>query len=231
MSFIEGLMDSWAVYPMLTAISFIDALIPVIPSEAPIIMAGVYSGSTGRPIAPLVVLAAFIGAFIGDHVTYFIGRRFSGMIDRTRPDSRRGRVLASTRELLDRRGPTALIVARFIPWGRIGVNLLMGATGTPLRKYSPYDAIGVLIWAVYGVAVGYLGGSAFENNPLAGLVLGLGVAMVFTLIVEWVRPRLARRRERRARQRADEPAKPAGDQPEGSAAAPSSLARAPSHHE
>ncbi|NNG39493.1 DedA family protein [Flexivirga sp. ID2601S] len=222
MSFIEGLMDSVTVYPMLTAISFVDALIPVIPSEAPIIMAGVYAASTGQPFVPLVVVAAFLGAFAGDHVTYFVGRRFSGLIDRTRPDSRRGKVLASTRELLDRRGPTALIVARFIPWGRIGVNLLMGATGTPLRKYSPYDAIGVLVWAVYGVGVGYVGGSAFENNPLAGLVLGLGVALVFTLIVEWVRARLARRRERRQPERSPVPAgqplrsTESGDSPAGS---------------
>jgi hypothetical protein len=35
--------------------------------------------------------------------------------------------------------------------------------------------------------VGYLGGKAFEDNPIKGVILGIGLALTVTLIVEVVR--------------------------------------------
>ena len=211
MSFIEGLMDSVAIYPVLFGISFVDALIPMIPSELPIIMAGVYAATTGQPFAPLAMLAAASGAVFGDHVTYFLGRQFSKKIERVPVDSCRGKVFASTCTLLDRHGPTILIVARFIPWGRIAVNLLLGVMRMSLRSYTPYDVIGVLIWVVYGVTVGYLGGRVFEHNPLAGVLLGLTVALLITVIIEGVRELLWLRKSKK-----DSVIKPATDVTESS---------------
>jgi hypothetical protein len=37
------------------------------------------------------------------------------------------------------------------------------------------------------VLVGYLGGSAFEDDPLKGLGLGLGLALTVSLLVEAIR--------------------------------------------
>jgi hypothetical protein len=42
--------------------------------------------------------------------------------------------------------------------------------------------------------VGYLGGKAFEDNPLKGVILGIGLALMVTLIVELVRHRLRQRK-------------------------------------
>lgn len=193
LGFVEALMDSWTIYPVLFGLSCIDALIPVLPSEAPIILAGVYAASTGVPIPALVVLCAAAGACTGDHLTYAIGRMFADRVARVSTDTRRGRVLAVTRRLIHSRGPSALLVGRFIPWGRIAVNLLMGASGTPLRRYSPYDVVGVLIWAVYGLSLGYLGGAAFERNAVAGVLLGLGIALAVTAVIEVGRATWARR--------------------------------------
>ena len=39
---------------------------------------------------------------------------------------------------------------------------------------------------VFGL-VGYIGGHAFEDNPLKGLLLGIGIAAVVTLAAELVR--------------------------------------------
>ena len=40
---------------------------------------------------------------------------------------------------------------------------------------------------MYGSLVGYIGGEAFEDSPLKGLALGLGIAFTVALIVEVVR--------------------------------------------
>lgn len=187
-------MDSWAIYPTLFGLSLIDALIPLLPSEAPLIMAGVYAASTGHPVAILAAVSAGLGAALGDHTTYAIGRRFGPGLQRLDPASRPGRALSAAHALLERRGPTALIVGRFIPWGRIAVNLLMGATRIPWRTYAIYDLMGVGAWAVYSVGVGYLGGVTFERNPVAGVALGVAVAVSLTAVIELVRAHLRRRR-------------------------------------
>jgi hypothetical protein len=49
--------------------------------------------------------------------------------------------------------------------------------------------------AVRCALIGYVGGKAFENNPLKGVILGIGLALTLTLIVEVVRHRLRHRRK------------------------------------
>ncbi|YAL84280.1 DedA family protein [Dermacoccaceae bacterium W4C1] len=194
MSSLEQLMASPWVYPALFAMSLIDSVIPLFPSEAPLILAGVSAGAHGTPNLFLVMAAAGAGAWCGDHLTYGIGRSLSGRVDRWPATSRRGKAVAAAHLLLDKRGGMALVVARFIPWGRIATTMVMGATRFPLRSFSAYDAIGSGVWAVHGALLGYIGGRAFQDEPLKGMVLGLALAFVVSALIEVVRARLERRR-------------------------------------
>lgn len=194
---LEHLMGSPWVYGALFAMSLVDSVVPVFPSEAPIIMAGVYAASTGQPNIFGVFVSAAVGAWLGDHVTYFIGRRLSGRVDRWTDDTRRGRAVAAARRLLAKRGGMALVVARFIPWGRIATTMVMGATRYPLRSFSAYDALGTCVWALHGTLLGYIGGAAFQDQPLKGMLLGLGLAFVVSVLIEAGRWWWERRRTRR----------------------------------
>ena len=68
--------------------------------------------------------------------------------------------------------------------------MIAGAVRHPLRSFSPFDAAGGISWGVYTALVGYVGGSAFEDDPLLGLALGLGLALTLAGLVEAVRHRL-----------------------------------------
>ena len=57
----------------------------------------------------------------------------------------------------------------------------------PLRRFSLFDGAAALSWGAYSALVGYVGGAAFEDAPLKGLALGLGIALSVTLLVELVR--------------------------------------------
>ena len=57
----------------------------------------------------------------------------------------------------------------------------------PLRSFTFFDGIAALSWATYSALIGYVGGEAFEDDPLKGLALGLGLALTVTLGVELVR--------------------------------------------
>ncbi|NYD52877.1 membrane protein DedA with SNARE-associated domain [Actinomadura luteofluorescens] len=186
-------------YLALFAVAFLDGFFPVVPSESMVITAGVYAAS-GRPeLVPVVSLAA-AGAFLGDHVSYLVGRRAGGRLVRgARPGTRRHAAFGWARRTMDERGGLILVVARYVPGGRTAVTLTMGAVGYRLRSFSLFAAVAAVSWALYGALLGYVGGVAFEDDPLKGVAVGLGLALGVTGAVEAVR--FARRRRRGARDR------------------------------
>lgn len=203
MTALGDLMSSPWVYPVITLISLVDAVVPVFPSEAPLIMAGVYAGSTGSPVLPLVVLAALLGATVGDHLSYAVGRLAAGPLERIPQHTRRGRALAGAKRMLEARGGMALVIGRFIPWGRVATTIVFGAMRFPRRRFTLFDLIGCTVWALHGTLMGYIGGAAFQHQPEKGLLLGLAMALAASALVELVRWLIARRRRPSAPQPVD----------------------------
>jgi len=139
-------------------------------------------------------VVAAIGAFVGDHVSYALGRGAGGrLLDRVRPGTKRHTAVLWARRSLAERGGLVLVVARYVPGGRTAVTLTMGSVRYPLRKFSPFAGLAAVSWGLYRTLVGYIGGKAFEDNPLKGVVLGIGLALAVTLVVELVRHRLRKR--------------------------------------
>jgi membrane protein DedA with SNARE-associated domain len=60
----------------------------------------------------------------------------------------------------------------------------MGIVKYPLRSFTLYDAPAAILWGTYSALIGYVGGSAFEEDPLKGLLLGLGIALAITVLIE-----------------------------------------------
>ena len=184
---VEGAMGSPWVYLALFAFAALDAFFPLVPSESLVISAGVYAAS-GEPNLAGVIVVAALGAFAGDHVSYMIGRTAGGRVLKgTRAGSRKAAAIERGGRLLADRGGTFLIVCRYIPGARTAITLSAGALRYPLRSFSFFDGIAALSWGTYSALVGYVGGSAFEDNPFKGLALGLGIALTMTLLVEVIR--------------------------------------------
>ncbi|MCF0093228.1 Inner membrane protein YohD [Micromonospora sp. MH99] len=191
-------MSSPWVYLAIFAIAVLDGFFPVVPSETAVITAGVFAAS-GAPYLPAVIVVAAAGALVGDHVSYAIGRSGGGrLLDRLPPDGRRRAAIDRARRGIATRGGLILTVARYIPGGRTAVTLTMGAVRYPRRRFLAFDALAAGSWGLYSALVGYVGGLAFEQDPLRGLLLGLGLALTVTLVVEVVRWLRGRRRAARA---------------------------------
>jgi membrane protein DedA with SNARE-associated domain len=184
---VEGLMGSPWVYAALLAFAALDGFFPVVPSESLVITAGVFAAA-GEPVLPLVVLVAAAGAFAGDHVAYLIGRGAGDRLtQRARPGSRQQRALGWASGILGSRGGLIIVVCRYIPGARTAITMTAGAVRYPLRRFSFFDGIAALSWGTYSALVGYIGGAAFEDDPIKGLGLGLGLALGVTATVEVVR--------------------------------------------
>jgi membrane-associated protein len=188
----EAIASPW-LYPALFAFAALDAFFPAVPSETLVITAGVFAAGGDEPSLPLVIVVAGLGAFAGDHVSFLIGRTAGGRaLRRAGPGTRRGAAFGWAAKTLAQRGGVILLVCRYIPGARTAITLTAGAVRYPLRSFSPFDAIAAGSWAAYCALVGYVGGAAFEDDPFKALLIGLGISLSVTALVELGR-RLRRR--------------------------------------
>jgi membrane-associated protein len=184
--------SNWS-YLVVFTIAMLDAFFPLVPSEATAIAAGVVAGSGGLSVE-LCIIAAALGAFAGDNISYagghFLGERlqrrfFSGEKAKKRLDW--------AERTLKERGWYLIVVARFIPGGRTVTTFSAGFTSAvSWPKFLLFDAIAAAIWGAYTVLLGYFGGRTFEEEPWKGLLLAFAIAVAVTGIVEavrWVRHR------------------------------------------
>ncbi|WP_249998477.1 DedA family protein [Actinoplanes sp. M2I2] len=193
MSLVDPVMTSPLLYPLLAVLSSADGVVPIIPSEAVVLAAGVFAG-TG-PGLPLVVLATAAGVFAGDHLAYYLSRTALGprLLGRS---PRVERAVATAGRRLQGRAGLLIVTSRFLPGGRVTMNVAAGTTRLPLSRFSPASAIAALAWATYVAGLGVLGGAAFVANPLLGIAVGLGVSFLVAGLVELI----SRRRGHRAAQ-------------------------------
>jgi membrane-associated protein len=194
MEFVDAAMASPWVYLALFGFALLDAFFPLVPSESAIITAGVFAAD-GEPVLWLVIAVSALGAFAGDHISFFGGRVLGGRFrERIASRPRHRAAFQWAERTLAARGGLILVVCRYIPGARTAVTLTAGAVGYPRRSFSGMDAIAAGSWALYAAMIGYLGGAAFEDDPVKGLMLGFALAATVTVVVE-----VARRLSRRSR--------------------------------
>lgn len=173
-------------YAAVAGLAALDMVLPVIPGETAVVAAGV-AATTGRPQLLLVIGAAALVAFTGDHIAYTLGRGAGGPLSRhlqTRPASKRARSFAWAQTQLARRGGRVLIASRFLSGVRTATTLTMGLVGYRLRSFTRIDALAAPLWATGCSLLGYTGGAIFPDHPLLGLLAGLALATAITLAAE-----------------------------------------------
>jgi len=192
--FVEWVSGAWWTYPLVYAVSAIDAFFPLVPSEATVITAGVVAGA-GDLSLPLVILCAALGAITGDNICYGLGtwlgeRRVKHIFGRS-DKTRKAFDWASLQ--VEQRGFYLIIVGRFIPGGRTAVTFSCGYTrAMPWRRFIVADVIAGVLWASYAALLGYWGGKRFEDAPWKGLLLAFGIAVAASLMIELARRLRAR---------------------------------------
>lgn len=189
-SAIEGwvpmLADSLWVFPALFLFATIDGFFPPIPSESVVIALASLSVSQGAPNIVLVVLAAALGAFAGDQIAYAIGSRVDVHRLRVFRTVRGRKALAWAEHALAHRGSSFILAARYIPIGRVAVNMTAGALGYPRKRFVGLTGLAAVTWAVYGSAVGAGAGLWLEDHPLIAVVAGVVVGTLVGVGIDWV---------------------------------------------
>lgn len=177
---------AWWVTPIIMLFTYIDGAFPFLPSETLIVALSAIARTSGEPNLLLLGAGAAVAAFLGDNTAYAIGRR-SGLakLQHSRRARMRRAFAWASREI-EHRGPVIILMARYIPIGRVAVNLMAGATGYDRRKFVPLTAIAGLTWGAYSVGIGWIAGQWIENQPIAGAGIGIVLAVILGIAMDQV---------------------------------------------
>jgi membrane-associated protein len=183
-------------YAVILGVAALDAVLPLVPSETAVISAGVLAGAGDLSLG-LVIAAGAAGAYAGDSSAYLLGRSADDRLKRTLFRGDKGaRRQAWAEGMLERHGGPLIFGARFVPGGRTATTVSAGALRMRWARFAAFAAMAALGWASYAALMGYVGGRAFEDNPLWGLLIGFGLAALTFVAVEVARR--VRARSRRA---------------------------------
>jgi membrane protein DedA with SNARE-associated domain len=161
----------------------------------------------GRLSLPLVLLVGIGAAVVGDNLGYWLGRRYGQrVVDRY---SRTVRLppprLERMRRFVQRYGPWAVFLARFVTGLRFMAGPLAGSLGLPPRAFFLANVLGalcyvpIMVGAGYAVGYGfrrYLRGVLLEENWLENVLL-LGAVGLLLLVLAYHAVQHVRRRRSR----------------------------------
>ncbi len=157
-----------------------SATLPI-PSEVVLPLGG-YLVSQGRLEFWSTVAVATVGSLVGTMVDYGIGYYLG------RPAVLRyGRIvrfsekrLETTERWFGSHGKTVVLLTRFVPLLRTLIAFPAGLVKMDVKRFLVYSAVGILVWDIALVYLGYLAGenSTAIANTLQSYFLPLGVAAV-----------------------------------------------------
>ena len=185
------LIGPWSLIVM-AALVFGDAFLVVIPGEVAVTALGAVSASTGSPPLWGVIACAAAAAVLGDCVCYVIGRSVGLERWRWMRGPRVRQALGWARARLDSGAATVLFTARFIPFARLAINLVAGATRIPPLRYVALVSLAALGWAAYQAAVGAAVAAILPGGPLVAVPVSVAVAVGLGLLIDAGTRRLRR---------------------------------------
>ena len=187
------------IYAVLFAVAWGENVVPPIPGDVVVVVAGSFVALGLIGLVPAFVVAT-VGSVLGFLTVYAVGRRLGDAVH----DPERVRwlprgPLATVEAWLGRWGLGVIAANRFLSGGRAVIGLLAGATGLRPLPVAVWATVSALLWNVVLLGGGYTLGSEWERvvdflRDYGRVVTGVLVVVAAVVLVR----RLVRRRASRA---------------------------------
>lgn len=162
-----------------------------LPGDSLLVTAGVFAGAGQLTLAWLLVPVSLC-AIAGDQLGYFIGRK-AGKNLYQRENSRffKKHHLERAHEFYERRGPSAIIIARFVPIVRTFCPPVAGAAQMRYARYLLFDIFGGFLWVCAMVLAGYMLGKKIPNiqSRIHWVIAAVVVISLIPAVIEGLRVR------------------------------------------
>ena len=185
-----GLASSPWVFAVLVLFVVVDAFFPPVPSETLVIAVAAYAVSTGGPPLWAIVAAAAVGAVLGDSIAYLLGRHLHIRAWRVMRARRLQAAFDWAEGALAARPARFIVSARYVPVGRVAVNMTAGAIKMPAPRFVALATVGGVTWAGYSTLIGIGSGMWLGDRPLVAMVVGVVGGIALGYVVDLVVGRL-----------------------------------------
>ncbi|MFJ2963240.1 VTT domain-containing protein [Streptomyces collinus] len=175
-----------------------SGLFAFLPGDSLLFTAGLFVAEGTYITQPLWLVCTLIvlAAVIGDQVGYMIGK-FLGPKLFNRPNSKlfKQENLDKAHEFMEKYGPKAIVLARFVPIVRTFAPIVAGAGRMKYRTFLTYNVIGGIAWGTGVTLAGYwLGQIGFIKKNVEPILILIVLLSVVPIIIEYLRDRSKKKR-------------------------------------
>ncbi len=190
---LSGITDFISMHPQYAAwavflLAFSEA-IPIVGTVVPgsTLIVAISALAIGADISPwLLLVAAVLGAIVGDGTSFWLGQRCHRQILQRWPLNQFPRLIARSEAFFNHYGGASVFLARFTAVVRAFVPLIAGIVHMPARQFYVANVLSAMVWApahvfpgvVFGLLVRLAGASPEQIFILAVAAMILGVAAV-----------------------------------------------------
>ena len=166
-----------------------------VPAYPAMIVTSALAFDAHESVIPILIVAT-LASLISDLLWFEGGRRFGAALLRLMcrlslsPDN----CVGQTRRIYSRWGAPSLVAAKFVPGFAALATTLAGQSGTSMKRFVVYDAIGAALWASGAIVLGVVFHSAVNDvlDELSSLgryalVVLVGAVIAFALSKWWKR--------------------------------------------
>lgn len=173
-------------YPLAAALIALSALFPPIPSTCLFVALGALSTKGGAPNGLLLVAAMLIGAVAGDLATYLLVRRRDVTNWRVLRGARAQKALTVSKERMANHAVSWVLTSRFVPLGRLVMNVACALTPVPLGTFTLYSIAASIVWSAYSVGMGALSGLLPGLSTEIAVVLAIALSLILGRAIDAV---------------------------------------------
>ena len=166
---------------------FVGAFIPFITGDSLVFAAGLVSAANADSVNIYVmVIGVGIAAWLGDQVGYALGRHYG----RPYLDKRQGKwiktAITKSEIYYERYGWWSIVVARFVPWGRVIIPALAGISQMNYYKFFSANLVGATLWGSGLTLAGYFTYSIpWVRSTVYGIAIVVILLSVFAGVKTW----------------------------------------------
>lgn len=197
---VEQLVATYGAWLVGSVVGLESMGIPL-PGETTLVTAALYAGTTGRLSITSVLVAAAVGAIVGDNIGFLIGRTlgYRWIVRHQSTFRLNPKRLKLGQYLFLRHGGKVVFFGRFVAVLRAFAALLAGINRMPWHRFLVFNMIGGVVWATA------YGGAAYVFGDRLGDLFGrtgvwLSVAAAALVVIGIV---LARKYEERLSEKAE----------------------------
>ncbi len=175
----------YAVLSIITILEGVPVIGSLVPGHTAVILSGFFAKLNILNIN-IVIPTVIISAMLGDYSGYLIGKKYG--LDFLKRFGKflfiKEEYINKAKDIINTHTGKAIIFGRFNPLTRPLVPFIIGSSNVHIKRFWIFDFIGVSIWALGSIALGYIFGASYH---LAAKFFGkfIFIAICISILIIW----------------------------------------------